>query len=175
MENTVAESFTMPVRITIRSCTEADLPNHEWFGMFTEHREIIRQAFDRQAAGETAMLVADANGFPVGQVWIDYARKPEEGCALLWAVRVMPPFQRTGIGARLVGAAERHIRGRAVPWAEVGVERHNAMARRFYERLGYRFVGTLSESYSYTTPEGVPMTVPLDGWIFRKEVGAHSR
>lgn len=171
----MTDSFTMPVRIMIRPCVEADLPNLEWFGMFTEHREIIRQAFGRQAAGETAMLVAEANGFPIGQVWIDYARKPEEGCALLWAMRVMPPFQRTGIGARLVGAAERDIRRRAVRWAEVGVERHNAEARRFYERLGYRLIGTMSDSYSYTTPDGVRMTVPLDEWVFRKEVGTQPR
>ena len=165
-------TFTMPLQITIRLCTEADLPNLEWFGMFTEHREIIRSAFDRQALGDTEMLVADANNFPVGQVWIDYARKRDENCSLLWAVRVLPALQRTGIGARLIRAAENMIRQRTVVSVEVEIERNNSKARHFYERLGYQFTSTASDSYSYITPDGVPMTVPLDLWIFRKKISA---
>jgi ribosomal protein S18 acetylase RimI-like enzyme len=168
----MSNAFTMPLQITIRPCTEADLPNLEWFGMFTEHREIIRSAFDRQASGDTEMLVADANNFPVGQVWIDYARKRDKNCSLLWAVRVFPALQRTGIGTRLIGAAENMIRQRAVAWVEVEVERNNSKARHFYERLGYRFTSTASDSYSYITPDGVPVTIPLDLWILHKELSA---
>jgi ribosomal protein S18 acetylase RimI-like enzyme len=162
------ERLVLPLEVTIRLCVETDLPHLEWFGLFTPHRGIIRSAFDGQMRGDTAMLVADINGFPAGQVWIDFRKRRAEGRALLWAVRVMPPFQRAGLGARLIGAAERLIHSRDVPAAEAGVERDNAVARRFYERLGYRLAGTERGSYSFTTPEGVTRIVPRDEWVLVK-------
>ena len=67
--------FSVPARLEIRLCREADLPQLEWFGMYSEHREIIRSTYESQERGETAMLVADLNGFPAGQVWINLTLK----------------------------------------------------------------------------------------------------
>src|SRR4051812_19296174 len=64
-------TFSVPLRVSIRPCMREALPQLEWFGLYTPHREIIGEAFDRQGRGENLMLVAEVNGFPVGQVWID--------------------------------------------------------------------------------------------------------
>jgi GNAT superfamily N-acetyltransferase len=114
------EEFSAYVNVTIRTCVREDLPNLEWFGLFSEHREIIHSAFARQEEhGDNVMLVAEANGFPIGQAWIDFVKRRDERCALLWAVRVLPPFQGMSIGARLVQAAERIMRQRGTTQAEV--------------------------------------------------------
>lgn len=156
----------------IRPCREPDLEALEWMGLHTPHREIIRNAFERHRRGDEVMLVADANGFPIGQVWVDLVRKRHRGTALLWAVRVFPPLQNLGIGRELLAAAEAVIRARGLARAELGVERANPDARRFYERAGYRLAGRAVDSYTYVTPQGVPTRVPLDQWVLVKDLAA---
>lgn len=165
--------FTVPVALTIRPCREEDLPKLEWFGQFTEHRELIRDAFDRQGRGENVMLqaVAEANGFPIGQIWIDLERKREASTGLLWALRVIECYQRMGIGSRLLGAAEAELRRRGYDCAEIGAERNNPGARRLYERRGYRVFGTDRHWYGYTTPWGERRRTLVDEWVMHKDVG----
>ena len=162
------DEFGIKLDVRVRLCVEDDLPQLEWFGLFTEHREIIESAFARQARGDNLMLLAELNRFPIGQVWIDLAKRRYRECALLWAMRVLPPLQGQGIGSRLLRSAERVIRARGFPAVEVGAERSNPAARRFYERQGYRVIGAEQETYSYTSPWGVPITVRLDEWVLRK-------
>jgi ribosomal protein S18 acetylase RimI-like enzyme len=167
----VLQQFTIPLAVTVRICVRDDLPNLEWFGLFTAHREVILSAYERQERGENLMLVAEANRFPVGQVWIDLAKKSAESVGVLWAVRVIPCLQNLGIGTRLMGSAEWLLRGWGFAYAELGVEKDNLGARRLYERLGYSVVGTEYEEYCYTTPDGTSMHVPVDEWILRKDLG----
>jgi hypothetical protein len=84
---------TISVEIVIRPCVEGDLPALEWMGLYTHHRDIIRQAFEAQQRGDALLLLAIAADFPVGQVWIDFARKREDSIAFLWAVRTIYPLQ----------------------------------------------------------------------------------
>lgn len=167
------DRFTLPLPVAIRPCRPADLPDLEWFGLFTPHRAIIRATYARQCRGETLMLVADMNGFPAGQAWIDFTKRQARGAALIWAVRVLPPLRDRGLGSRLVAAAEAAIARAGVGLAEIGVETDNPAARRLYERLGYRFVGIEREDYGYTTPEGVPVRVPLEEWVLHKSVSVN--
>lgn len=154
----------------MRLCRAEDLPALEWGGLFTHHREIIRGAFERQCRGDNLMLLAVANDFPVGQVWMDLARLRHESAALLWALRVFPGFQGAGIGSRLVREAERRLRRLGVRSAEIGAERDNPGARRLYERLGYAVVRAGRETYAYTTPAGVTERVTVDQWLMRKRL-----
>ena len=160
---------------TIRPCREGDLEAMEWMGLFLPHREIIHAAFDRQRHGEDLMLLADANGFPIGQVWIDFQRKKHEATALFWAVRVFPPLQNLGIGRHLLMSAENAVRTRGMGRVELGVEQDNPGAMRFYGRLGYHAVGRMRDSYRYVTPDGRPATVPLDQVVMAKELAAEPR
>ena len=70
-----------------------------------------------------------------------------------------------------MSAAEAVIGDRGIVRSELGVECANAAARGFYERLGYRVVETLAESFGYTTPEGTAVEVPLVEWWMAKELG----
>jgi ribosomal protein S18 acetylase RimI-like enzyme len=164
--------LTLSVPVVIRAAREGDLEALEWFGMFTAHREIIRGAWRAQAAGDNLMLVAEANGFPIGQAWVDLARHADESAGLLWAVRVFPIFQGLGIGARLLDAAEEALAARGCRWAIIGVEKENEGARRLYLRQGYEPWGELRETYTFTPPGAeAPVQVPLDEWMLRKRVG----
>jgi ribosomal protein S18 acetylase RimI-like enzyme len=162
------QQFTVSVPVTIRLCRKDDLPALEWFGMFTDHREMILAAYDSQERGEALMLVAETQGFPVGQVWIDLTLERVAATGVLWAVRVFPTLQNRGIGTRLMVAAEDVLRCRGCTTVELGVEKENLPAKRFYERQGYRVVADTQEEYNYTTPDGVLVCVPTDQWILRK-------
>jgi ribosomal protein S18 acetylase RimI-like enzyme len=167
-ESRALQRFSVSIEVTIRLCRSEDLPALEWFGLFTAHREIIRSVYDSQERGESIMLVAEAQGFPIGQTRIDLTRKHADATGVLWAVRVFPTLQNLGIGTRLMAVAEQLLRCQACAYAELGVEKDNPHAKRFYERQGYGVVGMVQGEYGYTTPEGVVTRVPTDQWILRK-------
>jgi ribosomal protein S18 acetylase RimI-like enzyme len=153
---------------TIRQCRLSDLPLLEWDGLFANQRELIADAFRRQEEGENLMLVADRDDFPIGQVWIDLAKKEPQSIGILWALRVMAAYQGQGIGSQLIGTAESYLRERPFTIAEIGVEKENLAARRLYERLGYRIVSDNVETWTYTTPAGRLCTETAVEWIMHK-------
>ncbi|WP_448188024.1 N-acetyltransferase family protein [Azospirillum sp. sgz301742] len=163
--------ISITVEAVIRPAEAADLPALEWMGLYTPHRSIIAEAFAAQQRGDGLMLLALTNGFPVGQVWIDVARKRAEGIAVLWAVRSFHPLHGAGIGRHLLEAAERELRRRGIRRAEIGVERSNDGARRLYERLGWRVVGPLAEVQRCVTPEGDVVEERLEEWLMGKDLG----
>ncbi|HEX6978193.1 MAG TPA: GNAT family N-acetyltransferase [Alphaproteobacteria bacterium] len=140
--------------------------------MFSDHRHIIRAAFERQKRGENVMLVALADGFPAGQAWIDLVKKRHEKIAVIWAVRVHPTRQRLGIGQCLMTKAEQIAAANAFRFTEIGVERDNAGVIPFYRRLGYHLQGSEAELFRYETPDGRTVERVIDQWLFRKPVGA---
>jgi ribosomal protein S18 acetylase RimI-like enzyme len=160
--------FEVTAEVVLRRARREDLRPLEWFGRYTPHREIIRSAFEAQERGENLMLLAEMNGFPIAQAWVDLERGAERGIGLLWAVRVLPPLRGLGLGSRLIRAAEAALRERGFRCAEIGVEKGNTAARRLYERLGYRVHRELEEEYEFTPPGGTRVTVPVDEWMMRK-------
>jgi len=163
---------TAHVPVTIRPARLSDLAALEWHGLYTPMREVIQSAFRAQERGDGLMLLADANGFPAGQAWIDFARKAHLGLATLWAVRVFPAFQRAGLGTLLMRAAERAVLAHGVTEAELGVDRDNAGVLRFYHRLGYAQAGTERGTFTYRTPDGRAIEVSVDQWLLRKRLVA---
>jgi ribosomal protein S18 acetylase RimI-like enzyme len=170
-QETVHRKFKLSLNVNVRSCTSRDRNLLEWFGLFREHRQIIQSTWDAMQRGEQAMLVAIVNDFPVGQVWIDVAKKQAERTGVIWALRVFPFLQGQGIGRELLRAAEAELRRRQFRRAQLGVEKDSA-AIAFYESLGYEPIGELYEEYSYTTPDGVSMTVPVDQVLYQKQLDA---
>lgn len=163
-------SATLALPLTIRPARQEDLPTLEWYGLHTPHREIIADAFRLQERGDGTMLLAVANGFPAGQICIDFLRKRPNGRATLWALRVFQPFRGLGMGVRLVRAAERVVIQRGVPIAELGVDRDNAGVLPFYERLGYEHCGRERGQFLYHTPEGRLVRVAIDQWLLYKRL-----
>ena len=164
------QEFNVSLPVTIRECAAEDLPELEWFGLFTHDREIIRDVFRRQERGESLMLIADVNGYPAGQVWIELATLRSRSTGWLWAVRVFPWFERLGIGRLLIRGAEQAMRSRGLRYAELAVDKDNS-ARDFYERLGYRRAGTMYEEH--LCDGGAAVQVPQ--WVYRKELVSAGR
>jgi GNAT superfamily N-acetyltransferase len=163
-------TFSFTFDVTFRMCHRRDLRDLEWFGMFYAHRELIEQAFSRQIAGENLMLLAEANRFPIGQVWIDLAKKRSAGVGILWALRVLPPFQGRGLGTRLIAEGETLLRKHGFARAELGVEKNNPSAKKLYERMGYQVMGSHVEELTYLTPEGECVQTQSDEWILQKQL-----
>jgi ribosomal protein S18 acetylase RimI-like enzyme len=174
-EAEICDRYTLPLEVVIRTTREEDLEGLEWFGLFTPHRELIREAYRRQERREVVMLLAEVNGFPAGQVWVDFVRDAALSMGYVWAVRVLPVFRRKGIGTRLLAAAETAILARGLGAAVIGVEKDNPGARGLYERLGYEVAYQAYEEYDYTTPEGTRIRVLLDQWIMRKSLRTTAR
>lgn len=166
------DRLTLSLEVTLRRCVAEDISLLEWEGMFTAHRELIAEAWRRHLAGENVMLVAEAQRFPIGQIWVDLTRKGAQSIGLLWALRVLPGFQGLGLGSRLLAAAEQVILSHGLRIAEIGAEQHNPAARRLYERCGYRVFAEELNAYEYTTPEGQLVRMAAPQWILHKTLTA---
>lgn len=161
---------SVTVDVSFRLCRELDLPALEWMGLFRPHREIIRQTFAEQERGQALMLLGLINEFPIAQVWIDLSREGTERCPMLWAVRVFPPLQHSGIGTRIMLATEQIVQTRGAKYTQLGVEKHNVQARQFYTRLGYRAADRRGEEVEHST--AAPGHVQLELQIMRKRLGS---
>ncbi len=164
------ERFTVPFAVTIRGFGNEDVRNLAWHGPLPDGGDAAARAFERQQRGEVVMLVAEANHLPVGQVWVDLARKREQQIGLLWSLGVLACLQNLGIGRWLIAAAEQVIRENGLAIAELGVEKANVAAQRLYERLGYRVVGETVEEWAYTAPDGSSKRVIFDEWVMQKQL-----
>lgn len=156
--------------IIFRACKACDLQPLEWFGMFYSHRNIILESFRRHRLGTNYMIVAEANSFPIAQVWIDLEKKGRENTGIIWALRVLQPFQRLGIGTDLIRISEDYLKRKKYSTAEMCVEKDNRSARRLYERLGYILSGETLEKYSFVTPEGIEVNGTSEQWMLQKNL-----
>jgi ribosomal protein S18 acetylase RimI-like enzyme len=72
----------------------------------------------------------------------------------------------SGVAAALTADAERLLAGRGVRTAWLACAIGNDRAARFYEKCGWRRVGTMT--HNAETSEGV---FPLEAWRFEKDLG----
>ncbi len=169
-EPEVFDHYSIPLQVTIRVCTKRDVPQLEWAGIYTAHRQIIRATYKAQERGDALIVIAETNCLPAGQIWMDLVKKREEGVGFLWAMRVLPWLQRMGIGTSLMNAAEEVLRRRGFAWAELGVEKDNTDAQRFNERRGYFMVASNVEVHRYRTPWRTNKQMTIDEWVLRKNL-----
>lgn len=142
------------LKVRIRDCTKHDLEKLEWWGMFTEHRNIFLDQYNRHLQRKNRMLVAEMNNFPVGQVWIDFEKFGSNLTAVIWALRVHPVMQNMGIGTLLIKNSEEIITSFGYSFARIDVEKNNREAQHLYEKLGYRVISECEEKWSYKSPLG---------------------
>lgn len=125
----------------IRECGPDDAERLAWMGLLPAQRASIDEAYARHAAGREVLLVAASQGFPIAVVRLelphDGSEHDEDPIAVIAALRVMPGLQNLGIGTALLLAAERVMRERGVPTAEISIERDDLRGIARYVRRGY--------------------------------------
>jgi ribosomal protein S18 acetylase RimI-like enzyme len=97
------------------------------------------------------LLLAELDGNPVGYTMLVFGEPADPDVAAAVTLHptaelskcyVLPAQHGGGIAAALIGrsVAEAAARGASAVW--LGVNQHNARANRFYEKSGFRIVGT---------------------------------
>jgi ribosomal protein S18 acetylase RimI-like enzyme len=177
-----ATSFRLQIDIRLRSATADDLPLLEWYGQYTHFRRMFRVTYEDQVAGKRLMLLADLNGYPIGQVFILFGqpaktfgaqfkkmtRANQELRGYLYALRVMDHFRGMGIGTRLLAEAEHLLLEHDNAWATISVAKINERALKLYERLGYRIYGEDAGRWSYVNHLGEIIQVHEPCWMLEK-------
>lgn len=168
-------SLTLHIPITIRAATRDDVPKLEWFGQYTHFRQLIRRAYREQLRGRRLMLVADMNGFPIGQVFIQLESNNTyiadgHTRSYLYSFRVMEMFRGRGIGTALLHEAESILRARGYEIATLSVAKDNPDALRLYQRNGYNIYAEDAGQWSYVDHRGVTRYVNEPCWMLAKEL-----
>ena len=119
------------------ACARLMASSEPWLTLRRSYRTSLRLVQDPTRE----VYVARAFGTIAGFLILSLDR-PFRG--YLHSVLVAPEYQGQGLGTRLVTFAEERI-FRESPNVFLCVSSFNAGARRLYERLGYRYVGELTD------------------------------
>ena len=176
-------SFSLEIDIHFRIAEESDLPLLEWYGQYEHFRNLFRLTYEGQRKGERLMLLADINGFPVGQIFILFNQratmwqmmmgrrgKPPEQRGYLYALRVMDHLQGFGIGTRLIMKAEEIMHETGCAWTTISVAKDNPRAKKLYERLGYHVYMEDEGRWSYVDHTGKTVHVHEPCWMLEKRL-----
>lgn len=107
---------------------------------------LSRRSFRRLiAARSAALIVAEEDGRLSGYALVLFRERAE--VARLYSIAVTPKSRRRGIGAALLGAAERIARRRGCRAMRLEVHEGNATAIARYRKSSYRPAGRLPAYY----------------------------
>lgn len=112
---------------------------------FTGDRISKRQFRYLLSRANAAVLVAEADGQPVGSLVLLFSRATS--IARLYSIAVHPNARGQGLGRRLLKAAEAQAWAHQRAYLRLEVRQDNAAAVRLYESLGYRRLGERSDYY----------------------------
>lgn len=168
-------ALSLQIDVKFRFAEEEDLPKLEWYGQYTHFRRVFQRAYEDQLAGRRLMLLADVNGWPIGQVFVQLESLDESLAHLgrrgyLYSLRVMDHLQRCGIGSALVREAESILNSEGYSSVSIAAAKDNPGARRLYERLGYRVFMEDSGRWSYIDHEGRTRHVMEPCWVLEKNL-----
>jgi ribosomal protein S18 acetylase RimI-like enzyme len=166
-------SMTIQMPVTIRLAEKSDISKLEWYGQFIHFRYVLRRAYREQERGRRFMLVADCNGFPIGQVFIQLSSTNTrvadgKNRAYLYSFRVMEMFQGHGIGTKLLKEAEKMLVERGFRSATLSVTKTNTDAMRLYQRHGYRIFSEDPGRWDYIDHRGITQYVEEPCWVLEK-------
>lgn len=133
------------------------------------HLNSVRKALQRIKSGEVEMMVIRApNGIPVAKGGIDYKVNP--GSGTIWQLVSHPELKGLGTGTMLIKAMENRMLKRKIPTAMMGVELWNKKAKKLYERLGYKVVGTKQETWKELDKDGKEYDYVADEYQMSKDL-----
>lgn len=161
--------------IRLRLAEHDDLQKLEWYGQYTHYQQLYQRAYREQLLGNRLMLLADYNGFPIGQLFIQLHssnKRIADGTtrAYLYSFRVLDIFQGQGIGTWLVEETESILMDRGLQWATIAVSKKNHGALRLYERLNYQKFAEDSGKWHYTDHQGSIHHINDPCWILEKHL-----
>lgn len=170
-------AFTISLPVIIRPAVREDVIKLEWYGAYASARNGIRRAFIEQVQGRRLMLVADLNGFPVGQAYLQFtasnaAIADGEHRAYLYAFRVIDHLRGCGIGSKLLAASEAELQVRGFRMVMLQVAKTNHHALRLYQRYGYRVIGEEAGIWSYIDHRGITQNVNEPVWVMQKQLAS---
>lgn len=159
--------------VIVREVRESDLRELEWEGRYQHFRRIYRRSMKEANRGRRVLLVAEVEGTIVGQIFIQLASGRKEladgsSSGYLYAFRVRPSHRNQGIGSLLLDEAERELRQRDFERAVIAVAKTNEVARRMYEKRGYRRFAEDPGRWSYVDHEGALRHVHEPAYVMKK-------
>jgi ribosomal protein S18 acetylase RimI-like enzyme len=168
-------SLTLTLPVTTRLAEKDDLDKLEWYGQYRHYRNLIRRAYREQTLGRRAMLLADVNGFPVGQLFVQFVANNSRIAdgrtrGYFYSFRVMEIFRGQGIGTQLIRTGEGLLRDRGCTAATIAVAKENEGALRLYLRQGYTIFAEDPGRWSYIDHKGRTRTVHEPCWILEKSL-----
>jgi len=161
-------------QISIRHLEEADLPALEWDGEYTHFRRVYAQHFRSMRNGNTMIWVADSDLYGlIGQLFILlFSQKMElaDGIhrAYIFSFRIKPEFRNHGLGTYMLSVAESDLKARGFTTIRLNVARANLQARKLYEKLDYKILGSDPGLWSYQDQNGDWQTIKEPAWKMLK-------
>jgi len=148
------------LRVVVRPMRQADMRALEWHGG-SDLRHFYEAQWVAHSEGTVAALIADLNGFPIGQAAIHWHGKPTHPqIPDIQSLRVFAAFRGLGIGTLLLQASENLVRARGYERVSLAVGLENPKARRLYERLEYSATGEpYNDIWYYTNAQGQSVRV----------------
>ena len=64
--------ITLELDVILRPAEETDLPHLEWGGRYWKYRNLFERAYRDQLEGKRLLLLADLNGYPIGQIFMQF-------------------------------------------------------------------------------------------------------
>ncbi len=175
MTATERHTMSLQLEVVFRVAERDDLPKLEWYGQYLHFRRLFQRTFEEQIAGRRLMLLADVNGWPIGQLFVqlesyDNLFMDMRKRAYFYSLRVMEVFQHKGIGTALIREAESILNERRYDSVSIAAAKDNPGARRLYERLGFRVFAEDTGRWHYIDHEGRTRYVTEPCWILEKQL-----
>ena len=91
-------------------------------------------------------------------------------CSSDLAFRVKPQWRNRGIGSHLMTYVEKDLYEKGFRFATLNVAKENPDARRLYERLGYKVIGSKPGVWSFQDDNGKTQHVNEPAWRMMKKL-----
>lgn len=153
--------------VEIRQATRDDLDKLVARWAEEHQRAAERDRFEAQEKGESLLLIAwegDEIRGRMGRLYLaskyDVVREKLGDFPEINGLDAWP--QGTGVGTKLIAAAEDFARSRGFDRIGIAVLVDNTAARRLYERLGYEYWGEVTDVTEYRNEAGEVIHVDKD-------------
>lgn len=171
-----SEALSLQDEVVIRTLRKTDLPALEWGGEYSHFRLLYQDVYRGVMRGEAIMWVAELElAGIIGQLFVQLVASRGELAdglrrAYLYAFRVKPSFRQQGVGSRMLAVVEADLAKRGFHWISLNVGKDNPLARKLYERHGYRVVASEPGRWSYVDDRGQRQQVNEPAWRMEKEI-----